>query len=208
VVRAADDPAQPNLRVQFLDSIAHTRDNDKRGGLESIPEDLAEANKAEPRGPVPLRVSKPIDKLRPTIAGRQKQRHNAVRSPHRCQPAAYCPPLQDQYAHKDVDLAPHGTTDPLEPGEFEVEQIVGVVAGLVKVANGQTDRLARIFVAQRPLRAHWGSSESLRAQRPLRGLSCDEDHCFSFAGTTTGNKEVETLLPQGLLETAIDSNSK
>ena len=25
---------------------------------------------------------------------------------------------------------------------------VGVVAGLVKVANGQTDRLARIFVAQ------------------------------------------------------------
>ena len=33
---------------------------------------------------------------------------------------------------------------------------VGVVAGLVKVANGQTDRLARIFVAQRPLRAHWG----------------------------------------------------
>ena len=28
VVRAADDPAQPNLRVQFLDSIARTRDND------------------------------------------------------------------------------------------------------------------------------------------------------------------------------------
>jgi len=53
-----------------------------------------------------------------------------------------------------------------------------------------------------------GSSESLRAQRPLRGLSCDEDHCFSFAGTTTGNKEVETLLPQGLLETATDSSSK
>ena len=88
------------------------------------------------------------------------------------------------------------------------QECVGVVAGLVKVANGQTDRLARILVAQRPLRAHWGSSESLRAQRPLRGLSCDEDHCFSFAGTTTGNKEVETLLPQGLLETATDSSSK
>ena len=90
------------------------------------------------------------------------------------------------------------------------QECVGLLDGLVKVANnkGQTDRLARIFVAQRPLRAHWGSSESLRAQRPLRGLSCDEDHCFSFAGTTTGNKEVETLLPQGLLETAIDSNSK
>ena len=77
-----------------------------------------------------------------------------------------------------------------ELGEFfnYATPLVGIVAGLVKVANGQTDRLAQIFVAQRPLRAHWGSSESLRAQRPLRGLSCDEDHCFSFAGTTTGNK--------------------
>jgi len=34
------------------------------------------------------------------------------------------------------------------------------------------------------------------------------DHCFSFAGTIAGNKEVETLLPQGLLETATDSGSK
>ena len=39
---------------------------------------------------------------------------------------------------------------------FSWAPAVGVVAGLVKVANGQTDRLARIFVAQRPLRAHWG----------------------------------------------------
>jgi len=31
---------------------------------------------------------------------------------------------------------------------------------------------------------------------------------FSFAGTIAGNKEVETLLPQGLLETATDSGSK
>ena len=34
------------------------------------------------------------------------------------------------------------------------------------------------------------------------------DHCFSFAGTIVGNKEVEALLPQGLLETATDSSSK
>ena len=36
------------------------------------------------------------------------------------------------------------------------QMTVGVVAGLVKVANGQTDRLAQILVAQRPLKAHWG----------------------------------------------------
>jgi len=124
VVRAADDPSQPNLRVQFDDAVARTQDNNKRGGLDPIPEDLAEENEAVKTPTQPQVVAKPIDKLRPTVAGRRKQRHNASRRPHRYKPLIYSPPLQDQYADEDIDLPPHGTMDILNSGEYEVERIL------------------------------------------------------------------------------------
>ena len=50
------------------------------------------------------------------------------------------------------------------------QECVGVVAGLVKVANGQTDRQTGAnFGGSEATEGPLGSSESLRAQRPLRG---------------------------------------
>ena len=124
VVRAADDPSQPNLRVQFEEAITRTRANDQQGGLDSIPEDLAEDAELDPSPWTSPVVAKPIDKLRPTVAGRRKQRHNASRRPHRYKPVEYSPPLQDQYADEDIDLTPHGTTKILDSGEYAVERIL------------------------------------------------------------------------------------
>lgn len=129
VVRAADDPTKPNLRVQFEQSIEDTSEQDKRGGLPTIFEtDIDHDDDRFPQSNVHLSDKglhtspKPIEKLRPTVAGQRKQRHNATRRPHRYSENPTEPPLHEQFAEEEITLP--GESVSLAPNEYEVETIL------------------------------------------------------------------------------------